>query len=206
LFPEFLFTGGKKMRKQNFVGGYYRLEPKKRLDVIVRNFDNFPGVMKEYENKMYDWIIGNRAKARQDAQGDLGVRIQSGANSASPIENEVSERTLVEAIIKNGRLDESCRNIYERDDIIRGLNEIKLMRYEYGRVIDKLQTLRPWDRELFEKYITSPKRSVRLSQELKMTEPAVRNKMYRIKKELYSNFADSLGVYDDDSIIFLDVI
>ncbi len=194
------------MRKQNFVGGYYRLEPKKRLDVIVRNFDNFPGVMKEYENKMYDWIIGNRAKARQDAQGDLGVRIQSGANSVSPIENEVSERTLVEAIIKNGRLDESCRNIYERDDIIRGLNEIKLMRYEYGRVIDKLQTLRPWDRELFEKYITSPKRSVRLSQELKMTEPAVRNKMYRIKKELYSNFADSLGVYDDDSIIFLDVI
>lgn len=194
------------MRKQNFVGGYYRLEPKKRLDVIVRNFDNFPGVMKEYENKMYEWIIGNRAKARQDAKGDLGVRIQSGANSVSPIENEVSERTLVEAIIKNGRLDESCRNIYERDDIIRGLNEIKLMRYEYGRVIDKLQTLRPWDRELFEKYITSPKRSVRLSQELKMTEPAVRNKMYRIKKELYSNFADSLGVYDDDSIIFLDVI
>lgn len=194
------------MRKQNFVGGYYRLEPKKRLDVIVRNFDNFPGVMKEYENKMYEWIIGNRAKARQDAQGDLGVRIQSGANSVSPIENEVSEKTLVEAIIKNGRLDESCRNIYERDDIIRGLNEIKLMRYEYGRVIDKLQTLRPWDRELFEKYITSPKRSVRLSQELKMTEPAVRNKMYRIKKELYSNFADSLGVYDDDSIIFLDVI
>ena len=194
------------MRKQNFVGGYYRLEPKKRLDVIVRNFDNFPGVMKEYENKMYEWIIGNRAKARQDAQGDLGVRIQSGANSVSPIENEVSERTLVEAIIKNGRLDESCRNIYERDDIIRGLNEIKLMRYEYGRVIDKLHTLRPWDRELFEKYITSPKRSVRLSQELKMTEPAVRNKMYRIKKELYSNFADSLGVYDDDSIIFLDVI
>lgn len=194
------------MREQNFVGGYYRLEPKKRLDVIVRNFDNFPGVMKEYENKMYDWIIGNRAKARQDAQGDLGVRIQSGANSVSPIENEVSEKTLVEAIIKNGRLDESCRNIYERDDIIRGLNEIKLMRYEYGRVIDKLQTLRPWDRELFEKYITSPKRSVRLSQELKMTEDAVRNKMYRIKKELYSNFADSLGVYDDDSIIFLDVI
>ena len=194
------------MRKQNFVGGYYRLEPKKRLDVIVRNFDNFPGLMKEYENKMYEWIIGNRAKARQDAQGDLGVRIQSGANSVSPIENEVSERTVVEAIIKNGRLDESCRNIYERDDIIRGLNEIKLMRYEYGRVIDKLQTLRPWDRELFEKYITSPKRSVRLSQELKMTEPAVRNKMYRIKKELYSNFADSLGVYDDDSIIFLDVI
>jgi len=39
-----------------------------------------------------------------------------------------------------------------------------------------------------------------------MTEDAVRNKMYRIKKELYSNFADSLGVYDDDSIIFLDVI
>lgn len=194
------------MRKQNFVGGYYRLEPKKRLDVIVRNFDNFPGVMKEYENKMYEWIIGNRAKARQDAQGDLGVRIQSGANSVSPIENEVSERTLVEAIIKNGRLDESCRDIYERDDIIRGLNEIRLMRYEYGRVNDRLQSLHSWERELFERYITSPNRSTLFSEEYKMSEATVRNKMYRIKKKLYRNFADSLRVFDDDSIIFLDVI
>ena len=125
------------MRKQNIVGSYYRLAPGKRLDVIVLNFDNFPGIIKDYEQEMYEWIIDNRAKARQDALGDLGVRIQSGKNNVSVVENSVEEKMLVEAIIKNGRLDASCKDLYERDDIIRGLNEIKLMRHEYDRSYSK---------------------------------------------------------------------
>ena len=194
------------MRKQNIVGSYYRLAPGKRLDVIVLNFDNFPGIIKDYEQEMYEWIIANRAKARQDALGDLGVRIQSGKNNVSVVENSVEEKMLVEAIIKNGRLDASCKDLYERDDIIRGLNEIKLMRHEYDRVKDRLRTIHSWDRDLYRKYITSPNRSILLSEELKMSEDTVRNKMYRIKKKLYGAFADSLCVYDDDSIILLDVI
>ena len=194
------------MRKQNIVGSYYRLAPGKRLDVIVLNFDNFPGIIKDYEQEMYEWIIDNRAKARQDALGDLGVRIQSGKNNVSVVDNSVEEKMLVEAIIKNGRLDASCKDLYERDDIIRGLNEIKLMRHEYDRVKDRLRTIHSWDRDLYRKYITSPNRSILLSEELKMSEDTVRNKMYRIKKKLYGAFADSLCVYDDDSIILLDVI
>ena len=194
------------MRKQNIVGSYYRLAPGKRLDVIVLNFDNFPGIIKDYEQEMYEWIIDNRAKARQDALGDLGVRIRSGKNNVSVVENSVEEKMLVEAIIKNGRLDASCKDLYERDDIIRGLNEIKLMRHEYDRVKDRLRTIHSWDRDLYRKYITSPNRSILLSEELKMSEDTVRNKMYRIKKKLYGAFADSLCVYDDDSIILLDVI
>ena len=194
------------MRKQNIVGSYYRLAPGKRLDVIVLNFDNFPGIIKDYEQEMYEWIIDNRAKARQDALGDLGVRIQSGKNNVSVVENSVEEKMLVEAIIKNGRLDASCKDLYERDDIIRGLNEIKLMRHEYDRVKDRLRTIHSWDRDLYRKYITSPNRSILLSEELKMSEDTVRNKMYRIKKKLYGAFADSLCVYDDDSIILLDFI
>ena len=194
------------MRKQNIVGSYYRLAPGKRLDVIVLNFDNFPGIIKDYEQEMYEWIIDNRAKARQDALGDLGVRIQSGKNNVSVVENSVEEKMLVEAIIKNGRLDASCKDLYERDDIIRGLNKIKLMRHEYDRVKDRLRTIHSWDRDLYRKYITSPNRSILLSEELKMSEDTVRNKMYRIKKKLYGAFADSLCVYDDDSIILLDVI
>ena len=194
------------MRKQNIVGSYYRLAPGKRLDVIVLNFDNFPGIIKDYEQEMYEWIFDNRAKARQDALGDLGVRIQSGKNNVSVVENSVEEKMLVEAIIKNGRLDASCKDLYERDDIIRGLNEIKLMRHEYDRVKDRLRTIHSWDRDLYRKYITSPNRSILLSEELKMSEDTVRNKMYRIKKKLYGAFADSLCVYDDDSIILLDVI
>ena len=200
------FYRRKKMRKQNIVGSYYRLAPGKRLDVIVLNFDNFPGIIKDYEQEMYEWIIDNRAKARQDALGDLGVRIQSGKNNVSVVENSVEEKMLVEAIIKNGRLDASCKDLYERDDIIRGLNEIKLMRHEYDRVKDRLRTIHSWDRDLYRKYITSPNRSILLSEELKMSEDTVRNKMYRIKKKLYGAFADSLCVYDDDSIILLDVI
>ena len=194
------------MRKQKIVGSYYKLEPKKRLNTIVLNFDNFPGIIKDHEKEMYEWIIDNRAMARQDSLGDLGVRIQSGKANSSVVESSVMEKMLVGAIIKNCKLDASSRDIYERDDIIRGLNEIWLMRDEYKWVKDKLTSIHSWERELYVKYITSPNRSTLLSEELKMSGDTVRNKMYRIKKKLYGAFADSLCVYDDDSIILLDVI
>ena len=194
------------MRKQDIVGTYYRLDPKKRLNTIVLNFDNFPGIIKDHENEMYEWIIDNRAMARQDALGDLGVRIQSGRANGSVVEGSVSEKMLVEAIIKNCRLDASTRDNYERDDIIRGLNEIWLMRDEYKWVKDKLSSIHSWERELYVKYITNPNRSTLLSEELKMSGDTVRNKMYRIKKKLYGNYTDSFHCYDDDSIILLKVV
>ncbi|MCR5585742.1 MAG: hypothetical protein K6F63_09965 [Lachnospiraceae bacterium] len=194
------------MRKQDIVGTYYRLDPKKRLNTIVLNFDNFPGIIKDHEKEMYEWIIDNRAMARQDALGDLGVRIQSGRANGSVVEGSVSEKMLVEAIIKNCRLDASSRDIYERDDIIRGLNEIWLMRDEYKWVKDKLSSIHSWERELYVKYITNPNRSTLLSEELKMSGDTVRNKMYRIKKKLYGNYTDSFQCYDDDSIILLKVV
>ena len=194
------------MRKQDLVGTYYRLAPKKRLDTIVLNFDNFPGIIKDHEKEMFEWIIDNRAMARQDALGDLGVRIQSGKANSSVVESSVMEKMLVEDIIKKCRLDESSMDICERDDIIRGLNEIWLMRHEYNRMKDKLGSLHSWERELYVKYITSPSRSALFSEELNMSADTVRNKMYRIRKKLYGGYADSLRCYDDDSIILLKVI
>ena len=48
------------MREQSIVGNYYRLAPKKRLDVIVLHYDGFPAMMKDYENELQDWILISR--------------------------------------------------------------------------------------------------------------------------------------------------
>ena len=64
-------------REQEFVGQYYRLAPRDRLDRIYTNFDNFPGIIADYELEMAEWIKDNLARARRQAVGELGVRIQT---------------------------------------------------------------------------------------------------------------------------------
>lgn len=36
-------------RERKIVGRYYRLSPKKRMDLIITNFDCFPAMCKDYD-------------------------------------------------------------------------------------------------------------------------------------------------------------
>ena len=191
------------MREQSIVGNYYRLAPKKRLDVIVLHYDGFPAMLKDYENELQDWILTSRARARQEALGDLGVRVQTGKANVSVTENAAFENIKVEEIIKTGKLDDSCKNLPDYDEISRGLLELKLMKREYERLKTKLRMLYPNEREVFECYIRRKKRTADLAEELHMTENSVKSKMCLIKKKLYAGLVERLDTYTDESIVLL---
>ena len=189
------------MREQSIVGNYYRLAPKKRLDVIVLHYDGFPAMMKDYENELQDWILISRARARQEALGDLGVRVQTGKANVSVTENSAFENIKVEEIMKAGKLDDSCRCLPDYDEISHGLSELKLMKREYELLKIKLHTLFPREREVFECYIRRQKRTADLAQELHMTENSVKSKMCLIKKKLYAGLVERLDTYTDETIV-----
>ncbi len=191
------------MREQKAVGSYYRLAPRKRMDVIVYNIDSFPAMIRDYEMDLEEWLLSRRSAARQESLGDLGVRIQSGNNASSPTENAAYEKLQVENIIKTGRLDEFCYRLPDHDEIERALKEIRLMRHEYERLKNRIRFLRSDEKNVFERYIRWQDRSAELSNELSITQESVRKKIYRIKKKLYADFADGLALYDDKTILLL---
>ncbi len=191
------------MREQNIVGNYYRLEPKKRMDYIVSRFECFPGVIREYETELEEWILTCRSVARQESLGELGVRIQSGRTGASPTESSAFEMMTVEDIIKTGALDQYCKSLEDADEIRRGLMEVKLMRREYDRMKIRVGILTGSEkRQLFE-YESRDKKAFEMSDELGITQKAARERIYKIKKKLYEGFVDRLGSYSDDSILLL---
>ena len=191
------------MREQNIVGNYYRLEPKKRMDYIVSRFECFPGVIREYETELEEWILTCRSVARQESLGELGVRIQSGRAGASPTESSAFEMMTVEDIIKTGALDQYCKSLEDADEIRRGLMEVKLMRREYDRMKIRVGILTGSEkRQLFE-YESRDKKAFEMSDELGITQKAARERIYKIKKKLYEGFVDRLGSYSDDSILLL---
>ena len=77
------------------------------------------------------------------------------------------------------------------------------MRREYDRLKNRIRFLRTDEKSVFERYIRYQDRTAELSDELSITQESVRKKIYRIKKKLYAGFADSLDVYDDESILLL---
>ncbi len=191
------------MREQNIVGNYYRLTPKKRMDYIVSHFECFPGVIREYETELEDWILTCRSIARQESLGDLGVRIQSGRSGASPTEGIALERMTVEDIIKTGALDQYCMSLDSADEIRRGLMEVKLMRREYDRMKIRVGILNGNERRQLLDYVSKDKKAYDMSDELGITQKAARERIYKIKKKLYEGFVDKLDSYSDDSILLL---
>ena len=190
------------MREQNIVGNYYRLAPKKRMDYIVSHFECFPGVIREYETELEDWILTCRSVARQESLGDLGVRIQSG-HMGSPTEGGAIERMTVEDIIKNGALDHYCMSLDSADEIRRGLMEVKLMRREYDRMKIRVGMLSGNERRQLLDYVSRDKKAFEMSDELGITQKAARERIYKIKKKLYEGFVDRLDSYSDESILLL---
>ena len=191
------------MREQKAVGSYYRLAPGKRMDLIVYNIDSFPAMIRDYEMNVEEWLLSRRSAARQEALADLGVRVTGGFNAASPTENAVFEKMWVENIIKTGKPDDLFYRLPDHEEIERALMEIRLMRREYDRLKNRIRFLRADEKSVFERYIRYQDRTAELSDELSITQESVRKKIYRIKKKLYAGFADSLDVYDDESILLL---
>ena len=191
------------MRRHSIVGNYYRLDPRKRINVILYHFEGFPSIIRNYEMELEDWILDARARARRESLGDLGVRIQNGRNDFSPTENDYQEKSQVEEIVQRGCLDESSRRLSEHDELQRGLLEIRLMKREYERVRTLIGSLGKSDRTLFINYICRENRAADLSGKLMMQQASVRKKMYRMKKKLFEGYEDSFGIYSDDTILLL---
>lgn len=194
-------------REQSIVGKYYRLSPRDRLDKIYANFDCFPGIIADYEYEMAEWIKGNLAKARRDAVGDLGVRVQTSNFRRSITEDRAIENLEVERIIRETDLqDSSWDRIEDSDEIMRGLLEISLMRREYLRFMSRLRSLSGQNKEIFQNYLNHRKRMHALSDEYDILNDSVRKRIYRIKKQVYAGFVENLDNYDDDTIFELEVL
>ena len=192
-------------REQEFVGKYYRLAPRDRLDRIYTNFDNFPGIIADYELEMSEWIKDNLARARRQAVGELGVRIQTSNFRHSITEDTAIENLEIERIIKETDLgDGSWDKMEDSDEIMRGLLEIKLMRQEYHRFKSKLRRLSTRNQEIFISYLNHQRRTPELSDYLGISQISVFKRIYRIKQEVYKGFLDRLDSYDDETIFRLE--
>lgn len=186
-------------REQNIVGRYYRMSPKKRIDEIVAHYDCFQRMMKDYERELFEWLEASRAKARRDANGDTGVRVQTGNRKFSVTENQALEHLEIEAMMENCNLSGS-ESIEDYDDILRGLMELKLMKKEYSALRSKIGLLHDDEKISFERYISRKARSAELAEELEIEFESVRKRMYRIRKKVYRDFVEYLEEYDDQSI------
>ena len=187
-------------REQCDVGKYYRLPPEKRINGIIKNYDRYQGIIEDYSQELFDWIAENRAKSRNDAIGDLGVRISNGKAFYSPTETVVFEKTEIESMLKNYRLSPSCKDMDDYDEISRGLLELKLMKWEYKRFCKRLGYLRPCERDKFIRYMRTPYEGHTVYKENGIEYQSYRNMVCRIKKKIFSGFICRLDTYDDMNI------
>lgn len=188
---------------QSIVGAYYRLAPKERINLIYKNYSNFPAYIEDYEAELIEMIKDIKAAARRAMLGDLGVRIQTGGLISDPTGNGAVEDVLIEKNISEGVFDFGLYgDIHETDEVRRGIAELKLMKWEYGKFCRGLKKLKPNDYAVIYPYITRAQRLVALSEELSIEFNSANMKIYRIKSKLVANITASFADYDDESILY----
>lgn len=192
-------------RDNSIVGKYYKLPPKKRLDQIYYHYNQFEELVNNYEYEIAEWIKANKAKARRNAIGDLGVRVQGGNNRKSVVESEALLNLEIAQMLVNYEVDD-C-DIEDYEEIVRGLLEIKLMRSEFRRFNNRLRILTGEEKQIFIPYINQVDMGHRLNSladEKSLSYDSAAKRIYRIKRKLYTGVVDRMECFDDESIYLME--
>jgi len=189
------------LRAQNLIGNYYKLSPKKRIDLIYKNYKSFPAYIDDYEADLAELISEVKAQARRNALGDLGVRIQTGAILMDPVGNMATDNIEIEKCLETEDFASILKSLEDADDVMRGMAELHLMRYEYDKLNRIMKRLRDDEYEIFIAYITRKKRLSEISEELCIEMESANTRIYRIRKKVFNLIKDSMDCYDDESIL-----
>lgn len=187
---------------QHKTGGYYKMSPIERINYIYNNYYSFPARIKDYEYDLTETIREARASERRSNLGDLGVRIQTGGFIQDPTGSIVVENDIIISCIKSGRISDGLMESFGYDDeILRGIAEINLMRYEYDRFTNGLHKLKPTEYEIIHSYITYKSRLPEIARDYSITVQSANTRVFRTKKKLVASLCNVFIAYDDDSIL-----
>lgn len=188
-------------QRYSIVGNYGGLKPKTRFDILYREYSTFPQKMNMYKSTIEMMISSEKACARRDAIGDLGVRIQSG-RITSIVEQHALENIAIEQFINAEEQDESfLKDVQCAAEILAAVRELKIMHLEYSTFRKTVNQLPEDCKGILLPYIEKTKDVYDIADEMGVSLETVRSKIKRIKKEISYYMEGAMNEYDENMII-----
>ena len=172
------------MAEKNLIKTYMSSSFEKRVDIIIKNYTNFMGIVDGYTEGLRYMIESEKESNRRQSIGDLGVRVQSGGmpsdtTAKKAIRNVLTRDALVNCDFSGNVLEGVDRaEMYIRDAYI-----LRDMRKDYNLFNSQLGILGT-EQDMFLRYIRKEATLGVLAEERGISYETVQQKMVKIKNRL----------------------
>lgn len=169
------------MTEKNLIRVYTGATSEKRIDIIIKNYTKFIGIVDGYTDGLRYMIECEKESSHRQSAGDLGVRVQTGGMTSDPtarkaINNVITREALLNCDFSGNVLDGVDQaEVYIRDAYI-----LRDMRKDYNLFNSQLGILGT-EKETFTKYLLKEKTISDIAEDQGITYESARQQMQKIK-------------------------
>ena len=169
------------MTEKNLIRVYTGATSEKRIDIIIKNYTKFIGIVDGYTDGLRYMIECEKESSHRQSAGDLGVRVQTGGMTSDPtarkaINNVITREALINCDFSGNVLDGVDQaEVYIRDAYI-----LRDMRKDYNLFNSQLGILGT-EKETFTKYLLKEKTISDIAEDQGITYESARQQMQKIK-------------------------
>ena len=172
------------MTEKNLIRVYTGATSEKRIDIIIKNYTKFMGIVDGYTDGLRYMIECEKESSHRQSAGDLGVRVQTGGMTSDPtarkaINNVITREALINCDFSGNVLDGVDQaEVYIRDAYI-----LRDMRKDYNLFNSQLGILGT-EQDMFLRYIRKEATLGVLAEERGISYETVQQKIVKIKNRL----------------------
>ena len=172
------------MTEKNLVKAYTTATSEKRIDIIIKNYTEFIGIVDGYTDGLRYMIESAKESNYRQSLGELGIRVQTGGMPSDPTAKKAINNVLTRDALMNcdfsGDVLDGVDNaeIYIRDAYI-----LKDMRKDYDLFNSQLAILGT-EKEMFTKYLSKNLSISEIAEKQGITYESAKVQLQRIKKRV----------------------
>lgn len=184
------------MAEKNLIKVYVDANSAKRVDIIIKNYTNFMGIVDGYTEGLRYMIESEKESNSRSEMGDLGVRVQSSGSISDPTAKKAIRNVLTrEAIINCDFSGDALDGVDRAEVFIKNAYILRDMRMDYELFRRQLSILGR-EKDLFEKYLCQEKTLSDIAEESGITYESAQQKVHKIRvkvKKQVISFMDGKG-------------
>lgn len=186
------------MADKNLIKIYVDANSAKRVDIIIKNYSSFIGIVEGYTEGLRYMIECEKESNRHSEMGDLGVRIQGGGVISDPTAKKAVRNVMTrDALINCNFSGEVMEGVDRSEEFIRNAYLLREMRKDYELFNLQLSILGK-EKESFEQYLRGEKSLVDIAEQEGITYESAKMRIHRsrlkVKNQVVSFMEGKRGI------------
>jgi len=171
--------------KANIIKVYAQADSAKKVDIIIRYYPNFMGIVESYTDGLRYMIENDKAFKRKEDRGDLGVRVQSLGNYSditgnSAVANVMTREALIACDFSGNVLD----GVDRQEEYKQEAFTLQTMRKDYELFNQQLGILGREEREVFRQFIKGEKDLQEIAEDKGIVYESAQQRIHRAKRKI----------------------